>query len=224
MKLEDLVKRTDELIKMGQVALSTATPRDHMSGFFVPAAYFAEFRSAALSFLERTFGTNSTLYKEFDSSVRDTSSYYTERGTGILKAARTELAGGWVFTTKGLVSAEVFTDFIEMAEHFLTEKYKDAAAVITGSVLEEHLRQLCQKNSVPLTFNRPDGSTGHKRADAMNADLVRAGVYNQLEQKNVTSWLGYRNSAAHGKYADYDNQQVALMLRGVTEFVARNPP
>jgi hypothetical protein len=59
-------------------------------------------------------------------------------GIGILTAARNEIAGGWLFTTKGLVSAELFSDFLDMASHLLAEKYKDPAAVMAGSVLEEH--------------------------------------------------------------------------------------
>ena len=34
---------------------------------------------------------------------------------------------------------------LEMAEHLLAADYKDAAAVLGGGVLEEHLRQLCKK-------------------------------------------------------------------------------
>jgi hypothetical protein len=37
-----------------------------------------------------------------------------------------------------------------MAEYLLNESYKDPAAVMTGSVLEEHIRQLCIKNSIPI--------------------------------------------------------------------------
>src|ERR1043166_2098428 len=148
MKLEYLIKRADELIKLAHGVLSTQ--RESQMGRYVEVSSFGEMRTAGLSFIARTFGNDSPQYKEFDVSVKGPAAHYSERAMGILKACRNEIAGGWLFTTKGLVSAEVFGDFISMAEHLLKEGYKDPAAVMVGSVLEEHLRQLCQKNSIPI--------------------------------------------------------------------------
>ena len=128
-----------------------------------------------------------------------------------------------MFTTKGLVSAEVFSDFLSMAEHLLSEHYKDPAAVLAGSVLEEHLRQLCQRNSIPIEPIRSDGTSVPLKADALKAELAKAGIYTALDQKQITAWLDVRNKAAHGKYAEYSEAQVDLMLRGVGEFITRTP-
>lgn len=46
-------------------------------------------------------------------------------------------------------------------------------------------------------------------------------VYSKLDQKAVTAWLNLRNKAAHGRYAEYTEAQVALFLQSVTDFVAR---
>jgi hypothetical protein len=62
---------------------------------------------------------------------------------------------------------------------FTAVAYKDAAAVIAGSTLEEHLRKLAQKNGVAI--EKADGAP--KKADALNADLAGAGAYNKLEQR-----------------------------------------
>ena len=48
-------------------------------------------------------------------------------------------------------------------------------------------------------------------------------MYNKLEQKTVTAWLGLRNSAAHGKYDDYDDRQVASFIQGLRDFMIRHP-
>jgi hypothetical protein len=110
-----------------------------------------------------------------------------------------------------------------MAEYLLSEGYKDASAVIVGSVLEEHLRQLCQANSIDTEL-LSGGKKRPKKADAMNADLTKSGVYGKLEQKNVTAWLDLRNQAAHGKYSDYNTDQVSMMCQGVLEFASRVKP
>jgi hypothetical protein len=101
----------------------------------------------------------------------------------------------------------------------LEQGYKDPAAVVTGSVLESHLHKLCDKNSIPVV--NPDGSP--KKADKLNAELTAGGAYNLLDQKSVTAWLDLRNKAAHGKYAEYTKDQVALMLENVRNFISRIP-
>ena len=135
---------------------------------------------------------------------------------GALRALRRDYAEGYLNTIQGLIRAELFADFIEMAEHLLGQGYKDPAAVLVGGVLEEHLRSLCSTSSISvLVSGRP------KKADAMNAELCAAGAYNKLDQKNVTAWLDLRNKAAHAQYDEYTSEQVGTMLSGVREFIAR---
>ena len=107
-----------------------------------------------------------------------------------------------------------------MAEYLLKEGYKDPAAVMIGSVLEEHLRQLCFRNSIPIEIIK-DGKTNPKKADLINSELASVNVYNKLDQKSITSWLDLRNKAAHGKYLEYTKEQVEIMYQGVTNFISR---
>jgi hypothetical protein len=135
---------------------------------------------------------------------------------GSLKALRRDYEDGYMSTVQALVRSDVFADFLEMAEHLVEQGYKDAGAVLVGGVLEEHLRTLCAVRSIGVVVSgRP------KKADSMNSDLAKAGAYNKLDQKSVTAWLDLRNNAAHGKYDQYSKEQVAAMLAGVREFVAR---
>jgi hypothetical protein len=221
MKLTDLVQRADELIRLGEDSLTRMRPGAYGSPI-VESQAFTEFRSSALSFIDRVFGRHHTHFEEFSAKVADVSDYEIRYGIGILKAIRTELAGGWLVTTRGIVSSELFADFLEMSEHLLDENYKDAAAVMIGSVLEEHLRQLAGKNGVPIT-QTVNGRSVPRKADALNADLAKANVYGLLDQKMITGWLDLRNKAAHGKYSEYTADQARLMLGGVQNFLARVP-
>ncbi len=218
MKLEDIKKRIDQLISIAGQVLSTKRTNDYNS--YVSAEQFNEFRSASLSFLKNTFGTEHPYYMEFNKKVNDASPYLTEEGRGILKAVKNEIDGGWAFTVKGLISAEIFSNFLEMAEYLLTEGFKDPAAVMAGSVLEEHLRQLCIKNSIPIESIK-DGKPIPKKADLINSQLASANIYNKLDQKSITSWLDLRNKAAHGQYSEYTKEQVVFMLQGITNFISR---
>ena len=220
MHLEDLVQRIDQLIRNADEVIQTA--ERGQIGSYVNAELFHAFRSASLSFLAMTFGKEHIHYVEFNSKVDRSTPHCAKIGRGILSAAREELAGGWLSTTKGLISAEIFSDFLEMARHLLDEGYKDPAAVMTGSVLEEHLRQLCQKHGIS-TETTKQGRPHPKKADELNADLAKKKVYNQLDQKQVTTWLDFRNKAAHGKYQEYTKEQVSLMLQSLSDFMVRIP-
>lgn len=223
MHLEDLIQRIDQLIQKADEVIQAKEirlgPSDPMQTY-VNEGLFHAFRSASLSFLSMTFGKDHIHYDEFNSKVDQPKLHCAEIGCGILSVAREELAGGWLTTTKGLVSAEIFSDFLEMAQHLLDEGYKDPAAVMAGSVLEEHLRQLCQKHGIP-TETTKQGRPQPKKADALNADLAKKKIYKQLDQKNVIAWLDLRNKAAHGKYKEYTKEQVALMLQSLSDFMVR---
>ena len=224
MNTAALITRLDELLAQGAAVLQTRrfTGPDAYKSEHVQQAELAAFRSTGLSFLQRVYDTKHPHFLEFQQQVRVTKPSDTECGIAILKAVRSEIAGGWLFTVKGLVAAEVFADFLEMAEHLLDQSYKDPAAVMAGSVLEEHLRQLCAKHAIPLTERRGDDDVA-KKAERLNADLAGADVYNKLEQKQITAWLDLRNKAAHGDYDSYTDDQVREFLAGLISFTNRVP-
>ena len=222
MKLDDWIRRAEQLIELADKTIETAKDSQYgQSATSVDGQLYSQLRSASLSFLKNCFGDDHPYYEEFAQRTGGVAKlHHVEKGRGVLVAVRDEMKGGWITTTRGLVSAEIFTDFIEMAEHLLSETYHHAAAVMIGSVLEEHLRQLGSKAGIPLTFLHK-GKQAPKKADVLNADLCKANAYNAVDQKQITAWLGIRNSAAHGKYQDYTLAQVQAMSAGVTNFMAR---
>ena len=141
---------------------------------------------------------------------------------GVLTGLYQDLKAGYLKSFSELIHADIFSDYIEMAEYLLEEGYKDPAAVITGSTLEEHLRKLCIKNGINIEI-MSKGKLRPKKADAINSELAKQGVYSKLEQKSVTAWLDLRNKAAHGKYKEYNDNQVNQMIIGVRDFIIRNP-
>ncbi|RTQ53272.1 hypothetical protein EJV47_00605 [Hymenobacter gummosus] len=148
---------------------------------------------------------------------------YTDWGqlelqVGVVMALLHDIKSGFMKAFAELVHSSMFSDFLEMASHLLDAGYKDAAAVIAGSTLEAHLRQLCVKSSIP-----PDINGRPKKADAMNSDLASAGTITKLDQKSVTAWLGLRNDAAHANYNVYDEPRVRLMIDGIRHFITVYP-
>lgn len=138
---------------------------------------------------------------------------------GVAIGLNEDIKAGWFESVVELVHADTYSDYLEMADGLLSQGYKDAAAVIAGTSLEVHVRALCVKHGVDIVL--PNGSA--KKADTMNADLKKVGVYDGLRQKQLTAWMDLRNKAAHGNYGDYDHAQVGLFISGVREFMLKYP-
>ena len=121
-----------------------------------------------------------------------------------------------------LIHGNIFSDYLDMAQHLLEEGYKDASTVIGGSTLEVHLRKLCEKNEIDIEVTTSKGIKP-KKADVMNSDLTKENIYSKTQQKQVTAWLGIRNDAAHGNYDKYTKEEVKFMLIGLRDFFVRYP-
>ena len=223
MTIRDVEVRIDQLVAQAEAALSHVRCGQYSQTPAMLPEEWAALRAAGLAFIEATFGRDHSYYGEFDQRLPDSYDYHGKHALGVLTAIRDQIRGGWIESTKGLVTAEVFADFLEMAGHLVDEKYKDPAAVVVGSVLEEHLRQLCVADAIPVE-DPSHGKPVARKADSLNADLARTGRYSKLDQKQVTAWLDLRNKAAHGQYTEYTNEQVVLMLAGVRDFISRIRP
>jgi hypothetical protein len=223
MKPSDFLKRADELLVKGEQVRKTIQTDAHNIYKWVDSGQMDGFRAACLSFLANTFGERHSYYVQFVERVKSSDLDDLNSATALIRESREEVAGGWTASLKGLVAAEIFADLAEMASYLLEEGYHTPAAVLGGCVLEEHLRQLAQARGIAVTVS-VGGVDAPKKADRLNGDLATAGVYNKLDQKSVTAWLGLRNSAAHGKVSEYTPEQVGLMHQGVLDFMVRNQP
>ncbi|ARU03533.1 hypothetical protein CCO03_01500 [Comamonas serinivorans] len=137
---------------------------------------------------------------------------------GVAKAIQHDIKQGLVVDFKALVQAEVFADFLDMGEYLLDEGYKDAAAVIIGTVLEDGLRKLSERGGLPLLADSGKPLT----IDPLNTQLAKADVYSKLVQKQITSWAHIRNKAAHGEFSEYSMEQVRMMLLFVQNFASEH--
>lgn len=216
---DDLQARIDALIEDGS-RLVAQRRRDGAYGEeLVEFAGFHEWRAGAFSTIAFAFGESSTHYRLLAEGCNNHEVYDANRGLGVLRAARKDIGAGFLGRLRDLVSADVFSDFLEMAGHLLDTRYKDPAAVLAGGALEAHLRSLCNRASIAL-----DDASGPIKADRLNSELAKVPVYGKLDQKNVTAWLDLRNNAAHGRFDAYTQEQVGLMLQGIRDFIARTTP
>ena len=132
-----------------------------------------------------------------------------DRKKALFLAFKDDYEKGLISSMKYLIEANVFDTELEQAKELLSNRYKLAAAVIGGVVLETALRSLCDKEKIE-----------HGKLDKMNADLAKAGVYNKFQQKSITALADIRNSAAHGKDSEFTHENVENMIRDIESFLA----
>lgn len=135
---------------------------------------------------------------------------------GVMQAVQHDLKSGLLIDLRNVLAAEIFADFLDMAEHLLDEGYKDAAAVLLGATLEDSLRKLAGRNNISATA--PTGK--FLTMEPLNVELAKVGAYGALVKKQITSWANLRNDAAHGHFNKYDEEQVRQMLLFVQKFCA----
>ena len=132
--------------------------------------------------------------------------FFFAHAIGVVEAAKSDFDSGLLFDMHALITAEVFADFIDQAEHLLEAGYYVPAASLAGAVLEDTLRKLCEKNGNSI----PEAT----KIDRLNADLAREKVYNKLIQKRITALADIRNNADHGHFDKFQPEDVEDMSSG----------
>lgn len=175
---------------------------------------FIEWQTSVAALLSSVFtGRNAQTCTYFTQTVGSpvTSHDLFDRLYSIFQSAKNQYEGGYLFDVRNLVHAEVFSDELEQAEHFLSQGYKVPAAVIAGTVLETTLRELCTQHA---NLQPADN------INRMNDDLAREGVYNKMRTDQIRALAKIRNAAAHGKPDEFNDNDVKLMIAGIRDFIA----
>lgn len=133
-------------------------------------------------------------------------------GQGTLRAALEDVEQGHLATLQDMATAEVFTDFLEQADHLLGHGYSAPAASLAGAVLENGLRSLAERNQMRVKA-RDNLST-------LNQKLADKGAYNRLRQKQIEAWIEVRNNADHGRFEEFGDGDVDDLIKSVRGFLA----
>lgn len=222
MTKELFIKQLD-LIISSYNSLKSISKYDDFSGVEIIDKVSALIASAKAAIVRIT-GVKSEYYKAIEKCYEDKQNLSYDglrliHIMGVVSALKDDLANDFLKTMHELVHAEIFSDYLEMSDYLISEGYKDSAAVIAGSTLESHLRELCKKYEIEIEHSLKDGKILFKKADTMNIDLCKSEIYNKTYQKQITAWLDIRNNAAHGKYAEYKEDDVNLMIKGIRTFM-----
>ncbi len=222
MHIDNVIKKEiDSLVDLGEeITQQASSSHDGLEGNNL--ANVASWITRLGELIRKLYGKNSQYFDNYNAAISIDGFYDIRRNwhkhispvQGFAKAVKHDIETGLLVDIKGLLQADLFSDFLEMSEHLLNEGYKDAAAVIIGAVLEDGLRKLCNKNGIETI--KPNGSP--MTIDFLNIELAKKNVYKKLTQKQITSWAHIRNKAAHGEYEEYTKEEVKMMLLYVQSF------
>ena len=216
MNLKDkLESHFQRLINEGDTILKKYGWSNGVRGSHPSDLEYNKWYSSAKNLIGKACSEQGIHYKQIEDiyTLSKGNSYYMPGCLGVLESAYEDFKSGLLKDTKAMITAEVFTDFIEQAEYLLNEGYKLPAAVLMRGVLEDSLRTLCNKEAKISLPDKP-------KLDWMNTELVKAEIYNKNVQKQVTAWAGIGNSAAHMKIDEFSDIDVKNIISGIINFNA----
>ena len=111
----------------------------------------------------------------------------------------------------------VVSDFLEQAQYLLQGKNVHPATpiVLIGATLEEFLRTWIESAEISLGNRKPSLET-------YGQVLMAQELITKQDMKDIISWGGLRNHAAHGEWAEVsDKQRASIMLEGVNLFMRK---
>ena len=203
MKSDDLIEHAERMIKTRCRA-------------GVGAGRLAE----AVEFLRIYAGEKSSFYKQLsfvdpnwtDQSIMDEIVSHME---GFISFVQNGLHSGISVERKAQI--DVVSDFLEQANNLLETKgvHLTAPTVIIGAALEEFLRNWIEEQSIDLGNKKPG-------LDSYSKLLRENDLITKQDSKDITSWAGLRNHAAHGEWEEIDDKKrIFLMLEGVNLFMRK---
>lgn len=176
---------------------------------------YQEWRLASLSFLQTVLGASNHYCEFFKGEIvpspDGSKDYSIEEGLGILRAVKGEIEFGPLPRIEGLISGEIFEDFLDMAEHLLEHDYVEVVPSLVGAVLEDALRRIAKAHDIPV---KPDSDN----ISSLNNKLADASVYTNFVRKKVAVWNAMRDNADHGSSTTTNSRMSEVCLRASAIF------
>lgn len=166
--------------------------------------------------LSAVFGNESIQVRQFEDVLPSGGIKHVEHSydvypiIGVLSGALDDLEEGFLINQEFLIADEVFDSILGEAKQLARTGYKDCAAVLARTVLENSLKRLARSEKISEDL----------RASVINDELRKKGKYSQSQWRYVQAWLDIGNAAAHGKFNEYNSEDVSNLIGGLEKFLA----
>lgn len=202
MDYERLVEHAKRIVEDGKKSM--------IQGYFIEAAEFLRTYAG-----EKSVFFNNLLRYEEDFIYHDNREAITAILESFIRYVENGLLEG--VSIERRVQIDVVSDFLEQANSLLNTKDVHTAAptVIIGAALEEFLRNWIEEAGLSLGGKKPG-------IDSYAKVLREEGLIAKQDIKDITSWSGLRNDAAHGEWEKVEQKEkISLMLQGVNLFMRK---
>lgn len=208
-------QRLKDLIVESQNVLNSIREESGEYGYFeeIDETLYNSWVIKSKNAIQLTFGEKSKHYDAFNhiASNRGTYRNHVKSLKGILVGAQDDYENGYVIGQEFLIAGEIFDSLLEESKHLLNTNHKDAAAILGRVVIEDSLKRLARNENI----------NENQKASILNDELKKASLYTQPQWRLIQSYLDIGNSAAHGKFQEYDSNDVKTMLEGIEMFFAK---
>jgi hypothetical protein len=211
-KLQRYIGRIKELIEESDKVAALERPSSMGVAYIQEKEKLNAWLIKTKNIVEMAFGKNSPHYKEMDRLTKGhvEHSYEVKAIKGFLLGAHDDLEKGFLIGQEFLVAGEIFDTVLEEAKLLNRTGHKDASAVLSRVVLENSLKRLARQEEIDDTL----------KASRINDVLKNFGMYSQPQWRLIQAWLDIGNSAAHGKFDEYNKDSVEKMIDGIEQFIA----
>ncbi len=206
MQTEDVIKLAENLIEIS----TSVGEKDYVK--------FRGIYARVSDFLIKFAGSKSPFLAQISNLPSDKSragEYLAEILSSFIAHLQDGLVGG--LSPRRQAEIDVTSDFLEQALGLLSSRkvHPAAPAVLIGAALEEFLRNWVEDQGLNLGGRKPS-------LDAYATTLRSEELITKQDMKDIASWGGTRNHAAHGEWEELgDTPRIKLMLEGVNLFMRK---
>ena len=176
----------------------------------------------AKELIKNILGVNSSFFQELD-KIKFNRSVPTATRDGVrhvLKSFINYVHNDLLYHTsfERKIQIETVSDYLDQARILLEKKgiHPAAPAVIIGASLEEFLRNWLEETGSDMGEIKPN-------LDSYAKELRSMELIDKQDLKDITSWGGIRNDAAHGRWKNVeDKNRIKIMLEGVNLFMRKH--
>lgn len=214
-KYSKYADRLRELIAEGENVLKLAKPSNEPHFRDDDRIKVASWLTKSRNLLELALGSKSPHLNYFETALPNGGIKYVFEPydiyplIGVISGALNDLENGYLIGQEFLIAGEVFDSILEQAKYLIQSNYKDPATVLARVVLEDALKRVA----------RAEGVDENQKASVINDELKKKGRFSQPQWRFIQGWLDIGNSAAHGKFDQYTQDDVVKMIDDVERFL-----
>lgn len=209
-------KRIADLLQQGEDVVDSIPSKSYWVTDKIPAQAWL---SSTANLIEQVTTPNSHYRTELARILSDPQllggipASSIQKVLGLLQSLNSEAEAGLLSTLEYRIVAGAFDDFLDHADAFHRAGKLKEAAVLGAAVLEDTLKRVAAKSSVPAA-----GLSLEPLIDA----LVSADVLKPVQAKRLKTQAAVRNHAFHAEWDELTLKDVGLLIAAVRDLIAEH--